>query len=217
VWYSTLRVTSQPAVEPLTLDIVKAHVRIDNDIDDTTLLPIYLATARASAESYLGRALITQTLVSTIRRLETDGPGWHWDSWGTGWPSISRTGRRAIELARAPVQSFTSVSILDDAGTSTPVTANGVCDIGLDPARLYLDWSAVRDLVPPIAWPIQHLAITFTAGYGADGSFVPQPIRNAILLMTAALYERRGDEAETEMPKAARYLLDPYRIQFFGG
>ena len=42
------------------------------------------------------------------------------------------------------------------------------------------------------------------------------PIRHAILLLTAFLYEQRGD-AIAEMPAFARNLMQPYRLWTFAG
>ena len=42
---------------------------------------------------------------------------------------------------------------------------------------------------------------------------MPQPILDAIKLLTGFLYENRGD-VPAEMPKAAEWLLDPYRLMF---
>ena len=57
---TTLAVTTQPAGEPATVEMVKQHCRIDNNADDD-LLAGYLTTARIMAEGYLSRALLTQT------------------------------------------------------------------------------------------------------------------------------------------------------------
>ena len=59
--YTTLSVVTQPAIEPVTIEQARQHCRIDSDYDDG-LLAAYITTARAIAENYLNRALITQTL-----------------------------------------------------------------------------------------------------------------------------------------------------------
>ena len=51
--------------------------------------------------------------------------------------------------------------------------------------------------------------IAFTCGYGAAAD-VPAPITSAILLLLAALYEHRGDDAAPS-PDNALALLAPYR------
>ena len=63
---TTLQVTAQPAVEPATVELVRQHCRIDSTADDD-LLASYLTAARIMAEGYLSRAMITQTLLWTVR------------------------------------------------------------------------------------------------------------------------------------------------------
>ena len=57
---------------------------------------------------------------------------------------------------------------------------------------------------------LNAVAIAFTAGYG-DGSAVPAPVVQAILLIVAALYAGRGDDG-VPTPDAALALLAPYRV-----
>jgi hypothetical protein len=61
---------------------------------------------------------------------------------------------------------------------------------------------------------LESVQVEFTAGY-ADVDDIPKAIINAILLTTGFLYENRGDVA-AEMPRAAEWLLDAYRIMFVG-
>lgn len=87
-------------------------------------------------------------------------------------------------------------------------------DLLFEPARVKLDWSIIQQL-GTVTSPLRHVEIDYLAGYGDEATAIPQPIVNAVLLMTAFLYERRGDD-EGEMPRAARALLEPYRIASFG-
>jgi uncharacterized phiE125 gp8 family phage protein len=206
----SLRVETAPTAEPVDIDLAKRHCRLDNDSDDEILLPAYIAAARAAAEQFLGRSLITQTLISTWRHSAGEtrhAAGWFWPAEGGASP--------AVELPRAPVQSLTSVTVLDSAGARTDVTAQCSCDTGLEPARLRLDWGTIRGL-SEIAFPAQHIEAVFVAGYGKDGNAVPAPIVNAILIHVAYLYERRGDDGG-DIPPAIEALLWPYRIPFLGG
>ncbi len=49
----------------------------------------------------------------------------------------------------------------------------------------------------PICATSTPLAIAFTAGYGDAAADVPEPIRQAILMIVADLYAHRGDDAPT--------------------
>ena len=211
---TTLQVTIPPAGEPVTVEQVKQHCRIDSSADDD-LLTGYLTAARIMAEGYLSRALLTQTLLWTVR------------------PSSTRRSEYnrllgLLELPRAPVQSIASVTALDEWGNSTavlpatlpvmpPAVILGyVADLTLEPATLLIGretglagGSPLRDT------RLQHLQVSMVAGYGAAAD-VPATIIQAIMMTTAFLYEHRGDAGGT-MPETAQWLLDRDRLQFLGG
>ena len=82
-------VTTPPRTEPLSLEDVKAHLRITpgDDSEDTTVLMPLISAAREYCEGYTGRALASQTI--------------------TAYPETT-TGR--IYLPRPPVTAITSVT-----------------------------------------------------------------------------------------------------------
>ena len=49
------------------------------------------------------------------------------------------------------------------------------------------------------------------AGFGATPASVPQPLRQAVLLLVAHWYARRGDEDGGGMPVSLDALLRPFR------
>jgi uncharacterized phiE125 gp8 family phage protein len=195
------------------LDVVRRHCRIDQ-IGEDDLLFGYLRTARTMAEMYLSRALITQTLLWTVTPEDPLRMRWHHQ-------------HGAMELPRAPVQSIVSVVVNDDRGNATvlpaatmplvsPFTLLGYrADLAHHPARLYIGSSTVlTDGRTLRSVNLESVQIEYIAGYGSDATTIPQPILDAILLTTAFLYEHRGD-AGGDMPRAAEWLLDPYRLMFF--
>lgn len=210
---TTLQVATEPTIEPVSVTLAKQHARIDTTIDDETLLPSYIAAARAMAEMYLSRALITQTLLWTVLPESPLRPDWSFL-------------RHPLQLPRGPVQSITTVTALDDRGNATTITAatlplatagdlaGYLADLTLAPARLTVGRQTIltdgRTLHEAAT---QHLQVRFVAGYGALATAVPKPIVQAILLIVSFLYEHRGD-APAEMPQAAQWLLDPYRIHW---
>jgi uncharacterized phiE125 gp8 family phage protein len=56
------KVTTQPAIEPVSLQEVKDSLRITSSSEDS-LITQYIVDARVYAENYTGRKFITQTLV----------------------------------------------------------------------------------------------------------------------------------------------------------
>ena len=62
---------------------------------------------------------------------------------------------------------------------------------------------------------INGVKITFTAGYGDAAGDVPEPLRQALLLLVAHWYERREPvvlgETAIQVPETVQSLLLPYR------
>jgi uncharacterized phiE125 gp8 family phage protein len=212
---TTLQVTAPPAVEPATIELVRQHCRIDSSADDN-LLASYLTAARVMAEGYLSRALITQTLLWTVRPSSMLRP------------EQSRLWR-PLRLPRAPVQSVVSVSMMDDLGNATtilpatlpvafPMLVSGYYfDMALEPGTLVIGPSMrMTGGLPMHETRLQYIQVSMIAGYGDTAVAVPIPILQAILLTVAFLYEHRGDDGG-DLPRAAEWLLDRYRLQFLGG
>ena len=203
---STVLIVSPPAIEPVSIDLVRRHCRIDQGSDDD-LLEIYLTTARVAVEKYLGAALITQTLLWTMTPEDRV------------WPWVNKL-RGVLELPRKPAQSVETVTVLNKRGNATvispatlPVPAN-TCLIGyrLDlahaPARLVIGLDTVLSdgrLLRHVE--LENIQVEMIAGYGADATGIPATIIQAILLTTAFLYENRGDVG-ANLPQAAEWLLD---------
>lgn len=55
-----MRLVMPPVAEPVTLEVARAHLRVDHS-DEDTLIAAYLTAAREQVEQATGRALVTQT------------------------------------------------------------------------------------------------------------------------------------------------------------
>jgi uncharacterized phiE125 gp8 family phage protein len=184
-----LRVTVQPTEEPVSVNELKAHLRIDGD-DENDLLAGYLTGARMQCELEARRAFVTQTLQLKL------------EAWPC-WPFII--------LPRPPLQSVTSIVYVDNAGASTTMSASDyIVDATGEPGRVWLGYG--------LSWPSATLrpgpsiTITYVAGYG-DAVDVPQIYKQAIMLVAGHYYENReaivigqGFTA-TQVPMAAQALL----------
>jgi uncharacterized phiE125 gp8 family phage protein len=174
-----------PAAEPVTLAEAKAHLRVDLS-DDDAMIERLIAAAREWVESQTGRALISQ----------------NWRMTMDAWPEDM-----TVALIRPPVQAATAVRTFSAEGiASVWAGANYAMSFGAEPQRL------VR-LVP--AWPMPGRAqmgieIDLVCGYGALASDVPAALRQAVLLKTAQLYERRGEDPGADPDEALR-LIAPFR------
>lgn len=157
-----LKVITPPATEPVTIEEVRAQLRIDLDDEsyDDVLNPL-IPAAREWCEGYQNRAYITQTLELALDR----------------WPCGNE-----IELPRPPIQSVTSVNYADE--TWDP--QNYLVDDYSFVARIV----RARGVIWPSAHlpAANGVKIRYVAGF-ASAEEVPQRIRQAILLLVSHWFE----------------------------
>jgi len=183
-----LKQIAAPAVEPVSLDEAKLHMRVDIAADDTKIQALITA-AREYVEKATRRSLITQE--------------WRYclDSFPAG---------AEIKLPRPPLVSVDEFTYTDSGGTETDVAAATYsADTDGEPGRIVLDYGET--------WPSDTLAtlnpvkVEFTAGYGDAAADVPQIYRQAILLLAAHWYEQReaatAGEVSREVPFAVQSLI----------
>lgn len=214
--HSALQVLTAPTVEPVDVPTARKHLRVDH-FDDDDLIAMQITAARSWAEMYLGRALAQQQLRWTMSQQQPPPLSTPYVSLPLSvlitpmWfnPTLLQQRNGGLELPRQPVVSVDAVSF-GVWGQSDTVLTTGT-DFVSDPG-------SGRLLINPSSWvyPSDHLQVDFTTGYGSDPTLIPAPVRQAILLITAHLYEHRGDASE-EIPQAAGFLLAPYRLITFGG
>ena len=184
-----LKLISAPTVEPITLPEARAQQRVEHDVDNA-LIQAFIVSAREQAEHILQRALITQTWERVMDAFPCDG---------------------AVELGMPPVQSIVSVKYAAPDGTEQT----------LDPAAYSLDPEQVPGWLLPArgySWPstldtANAVRVRFICGYGANGSFVPQSIKDWMHLHVGHFYCNRkaaSDKKLEPLPYADR-LLDRYR------
>ncbi len=181
------QVTTQPTVEPVTVDEIKIFARIDTTEEDT-LIEAFIETIRISTENYLGRALISQTIQTIL------------DFWFGN----------VIELPRPPLISITSVVALDEDDAETEYDSdNYYAIINSTPGKLVIKRSAY--LPTNTSRDYGRFVITSKHGYGSSANNIPNPIKTGIKLWVAALYDNRTVDLK-EPPPDARKLLDNYRV-----
>lgn len=172
-----LKIITGPAVEPLTADEVKTHTHVSHSAEDA-LIASWIKSGRELAEGYQRRAYITQTLELSFDSFP-DTP---------------------FYLPRSPLQSVTSVTYTDYLNADTVwAAANYIVDTGGEPGRI--------DLAYSVTWPavtlrsINSVKIRFVAGYGATALFVPENVKDAIMLYCAYRYNnRQGAEQTGDVP-----------------
>ncbi len=182
---------SGPTVEPITLAEAKAHLRVDASGEDSLIQSLIMAS-RLHIEAALDLALITQS----------------WRHQRDAWPPS-----RVLILPLRPIQSLTAVTLHDDdASSRTLDVGDFVVDGHANPARLV--WRG-NGAVPAAGVIANGIEIDIVAGYGDAATDVPQPIRQALLLLIAHWYENREPveigATATTIPASVSELLMPYR------
>ena len=167
-----------PAAEPVDAVEAMKRLRIDDEAN-ADIVTAALLDARESAESYLGRALITQTRELSLSR----------------WPDADECGG-AVLLDHPPVQAVSEVRYWD--GEQWVVWPS-------DQYTLERLDRVHHLLMPALAWPSLgsrpgvRVRITYTAGFGDDGGDVPEVIRQWIVAMAGiSLDDPMGEKPVNE-------------------
>lgn len=179
--------TVAPAATPVSLAEAKAHLRVDHD-DQDDLITAQIKAATAHLDGYagiLGRALVTQTWRQDFGRFAD-----------------------SLKLPLSPVSAVISVSY-HDAGDVQQVLDAGVYGLKTDALGAYVA------LQPGKTWPATFhradaVSVTFTAGYGAAAD-VPEPIRQAILLIVQRLFDGADTEIDVAIDRTVHALIASYR------
>lgn len=162
-------ITSQPAIEPVTLLEVKGFLKITTSDEDAYLTSLITAT-RQQIEQYLGRALITQTINLKLDCIKSRNPLWF-----------------------APVQSITHVKIYDAENVASTILNTYYTLINSD--LIFNSSFSVSDYFLRENYPIE---IQYVAGYGANASDVPAAIRQGLLEQIGNIYSCGESEMSTK-------------------
>lgn len=219
-----LRLITPPAVEPVSLDTAKLHLKVDSDDDDSLILG-YISAAREYCEDLTKRAFYDQTWQLTLDTFPYYG----------GDDSTVPTRQRGsyplyasyydqvtIRLPRPSCVSVTSIKYLDLTGTQQT----------LNPASYYVDTNSEPARIVPAPgtfWPYTQtylpgaVNVTYVAGSYGDGitvNNIPPKITAAILMLTSHLYENRSTTSQgvavTNVPLSVLSLLESHRTKSFG-
>jgi uncharacterized phiE125 gp8 family phage protein len=169
----TLFRTVEPAVEPVTLSEVKAHLRIDGTSEDDLLTGLVRA-ARQDVERSTGLALIDQSWRLVLDR----------------WPASG-----TVPLRIHPVREVLSVTLYGSEGEASLLAPESYqVDTLSRPARVH------AETTPPALRAMNGVEIDFSAGFGESGTDVPDLLRRAILLLVAHWYEFRAGFGPDDQP-----------------
>lgn len=190
-----LRVVTPPAAPPVSLAEAKAHLRLEEDVDDTYVLAL-IEAARVHVEKTCARALVLQTLELKV-------------------PPACGTG--AVQLVGGSLADTPQVSVkyLDANSVEQTLAAEKYCTVSGGDAR-----PGALHLVAGESWPEMAdrpdaLSVQYRVGW-ANAAAVPASLRHAVLLLVSQLYEHRTPEVTgtiaTRLELAFDALLSPFRF-----
>ena len=191
-----LRVVTPPAVAPVSLAEAKAHLRLEESVDDTYVTGLVEA-ARLYVEKTCERGLVLQTVELTTGPL-------------LGTEELPLPGGSLAATPQLQVQYLDEDGVLQTLASSEYFTLSGG---DARPARLYL--------VPDVTWPamserVDALRVQYRVGW-ATAAEVPAPLRHAVLLVVSQLYEHRTPEVTgtiaTTLELSLAALMAPYRFR----
>lgn len=179
MWGGSMQVKliTPPTIEPVALNDVKLHLRIDVDaVDEDEYLEALITVARNHVEDVTGRALLTQT----------------WDYFLDGWPCAN-----SIKLPFGNLQDGAGVAPIvtwkDTAGTVTTLTVTTdylVETNGEGIGRIVLPYGVTWP--SGTLYPSNPITIRFVCGWTAAA--IPFKIVAAVKMLCAKLYEGRGED-----------------------
>lgn len=168
---------------------------------EDTLLESLIIAAREYAESFTGRALITQTWTGYLDEFPSG------DEIVLPLPTLQTTESiKYREYDWETGDDWTTMSLDDYITSITGMLGKIVLAYGAS-------WPSFTE------YPVDAVAIEFKCGYGTATSDVPENIRRAMLIYAATLYEFKEDliagisVSKISVPYAVDNLLWPYRVE----
>lgn len=190
--------------EVVPVEEAKLFLKIDHD-DEDTLLAGLIRTARMAVEAYTSRSLILQKWQFTLNA------GYAVSRSDPAYLSGHKSrGDRGIEMPRAPF-----VTLLGNPVLITDYGPKEITDFRIDTSgvvtRIHFGASAQNFLQGS-----GTLQLTFTAGY--EDATCPEPLKMAILMIVAHLYEHRlaandNPDLLNSFQEGILNLIKPYQIK----
>lgn len=176
-----------PAVEPVTVPEMRSLLRLDDAAEDSVLAAL-IPAARRHVEDLCRRRLIEQRWRVTL----------------DAWPR-----ERAVKLPLSPVLRIEAVRLLGPQGAETSLVPTLYRLDPEDPPRLVFD-----PAVPGPGHGAEGVQIDVVAGYGSSAAEVPPPLVQAVRMLVARWFERRGDERDAApTPPDLLALVAPYQAR----
>ena len=181
----SLIILSPPASEPVSLDEMKAHLRVAHNDEDALIASLTVA-ARQTVEARAGLALISQ----------------HWRL------TLDTPPDEIFFLPLSPVASVDEISVINKSGDPE------IIDVNLYEASAATIGRVRRaGIWPRSGVRVDGYRIDFTAGW-PDASEVPAALKQAIKLLAAQFFETReaaGPDRIYQIPGTVDALIAPFK------
>ncbi|MCX7973745.1 MAG: head-tail connector protein [Candidatus Aminicenantes bacterium] len=170
----------------VSLEEAKAYLKVDTT-DDDMLIASLISVAEATIEKFTGRKLLTSEFAYML------------DMAGD-----------IILIPYSPLQEITKIETVASSGAVTDVSSE-IYEVDISRDQV----GRIR-LKPGNSWPDHRCFASFIirgrAGYGDTPDKVPSPLKVAILVALAILYENRGAVESQKLQDAISALCWPYRV-----
>jgi len=190
----TYQVITPASTYPVSLTEAKSHLKVDTTADDTYITSIIKAATQLS-EEYTNRFFIDTVIEQTcsdFAQLQT--------------------------LFKSKVSAVAHVKYYDSDNSLQTLSAT-IYDTQLqyEPSQIQL---ADDKSFPEITKRNDAVVARYTVGYGSAASYVPEIIKQAVLLTIGNFYQNRNSvvigRIATELPMNVKWLLDTYKVQIVG-
>jgi len=194
--HHSLELVDAPLITPITIEEVKAQLRVEHDDDDTILTRLIdVAVTYTDVRGALGQAMITQK----------------WAQW------INANPPQNVSLILGPVQDVTAIKYYDTDGVLQTDDINNYQVFGTD-------FATVISPKDSFTWPVSQqrsdaIKIEYEIGYGDEITSVPQTIRHALMLLIGHWYDNReqtGVDELSNIPFGYEEMLNLHRNCWYG-
>lgn len=229
----SIRLVTPPVEEPVTLAQAKAHLRLETTLDDDYLTQLLIPAARQYIERVCWRGLLLQTWELTLGGFRGPdrfdlAPDWrpstpslNFSAFPINWLGGDSTYRFLpyLELPRGHLATSPNITItyLDQNGASQTLSTSVylVEGTGSDNmlGRIWLNTAGGYEW-PNTLTQFNAVKVQYQVGWD-DADAMPTPIRQAILVVLAQMYEHRTPEIESRLAESeftSTTLISPYRF-----
>lgn len=191
-----------PAEEPVTLEMLKAHLRLSGSAEDADL-SLQLAAARQHCEAFTGLCFVDRAVSLFMDVWPQQGSDDWWD--GVREAPV-QSACDTLALPVRPVQEIEGIYVYGANGEASAINA-GAYEADTAGGRIRLTGAA-----PQGGRALNGIEIRLVAGHGAAAA-VPAIFKQAVRQLAAHLYANRGDAPEQAMRRSGAIdLLAPYRV-----